>query len=109
MFVPQSVIVRKAFTLAKQIGIDVDDRIDLTHMLIPGNDITSWKDLTDEDAMRLCDAMEGFLLLTFLLAQRRGVDVAHGSFTDLRAVDGSEGEVVGSGVGAGGDEVALAE
>jgi hypothetical protein len=61
---------RKAFTLAREIGLDRQDRIDLARMLLADDDIDTWATISEEQERRLLDALEGFLLITHLLIER---------------------------------------
>lgn len=56
---------RKAHALAKQLGLSRDDRIELARVLL-WRDIESWKQLDDAQVMRLLDAMDGYVYLTYL-------------------------------------------
>ncbi len=60
----------KMYLLAMEIGLTRDDRIDLAQYILR-RDITSWKDLTDEQVLRILDALEGYQLVHHLLAVRR--------------------------------------
>lgn len=69
--VSQSPRLRKLFLLAKnEIGLTDDERIELSTYLLR-RDMTTWKQLDDEQAGRLLDALEGYLLVTELLRQRQ--------------------------------------
>lgn len=68
--VSQSARVRKLFCVAKEIGLDDEERIALSTYLLR-RDMTTWKGLTDEQASRLLDAVEGFQLISELLRQRK--------------------------------------
>jgi hypothetical protein len=63
---PQS---RKLHLRAKEIGLTRDERIDLTQFLLR-RDVTSWKQLDDDQVLRLLDCLEGYQLIEALLAQR---------------------------------------
>ena len=60
---------RKLWMLAKSLGLSHDERIELTQYLLR-RDITSWEHLTDEQVLRLLDALEGFQLISALMAMR---------------------------------------
>lgn len=62
---PQSNKRVKAYTLAKELGLDRDDRIEMAKVLL-WRDITSWKQLSDSQMERILDALEGYLLVTHL-------------------------------------------
>jgi len=57
---------RKAYALAKQIGLDRQDRISLSNMILC-YDHDSWRHISDVQLARVLDAMEGFALVTYLL------------------------------------------
>lgn len=57
---------RKLFSLADELGLNRDDRIELSRCLL-WRDITSWSSLTPEQIDRLLDALEGYVLVKFLL------------------------------------------
>ena len=65
----QTPLERKLFLMADEIGLTRNERIELAQILLR-RDITSWKNLTDEQVLRLADALEGFQLVTTLLALR---------------------------------------
>lgn len=67
----QSSIAKKAHALAKEIGLNRQDRIDLANMILPGKTVESWVELDDADFGRVLDALEGFLLITHLLREAR--------------------------------------
>jgi hypothetical protein len=60
---------RKLMALASGLQMTRDERIEFAQYLLR-RDITSWKQLTDEQVTRLLDAFEGHYLLNELLAQR---------------------------------------
>jgi len=66
---PQSLRRRKLMATASEIGLTRDERIDLASYLLR-RDITSWKQLDEDQVCRLLDALEGFELVVELLAQR---------------------------------------
>lgn len=63
---PQTDIQRKAFAIATKIGLDRQDRISLSNMVLC-MDHDSWGHLSDVQLARVLDAMEGFALITYLL------------------------------------------
>ena len=67
---PQSLRRRKLFLVAKEIGLTRDERIELAQYLLR-RDITSWKQLDEEQVLRLLDAIEGYSLIR-QLEQLRG-------------------------------------
>ena len=60
---------RKAYMVAKQIGLKDEERIDLAGYILR-RDITSWTQLDDDQIIRMLDALEGFELIVELFAQR---------------------------------------
>lgn len=68
---------KKLFLYAKRIGLSRQDRIDLGEYVLR-TDVSSWKDLDDEQVKRLLDALEGYLLVSYLLSEQ----VAHGSIAE---------------------------
>lgn len=60
---------RKLYMEAKRIGLSRDDRIELAQVILR-RDITSWKDLDDDQAIRMLDAIEGFALINWMLVGR---------------------------------------
>lgn len=60
---------RKAYTLAKEIGLSRDERMALAEYVLR-RDITSWKQLSDSQMSRLLDSMEGFTYVHSLILQR---------------------------------------
>lgn len=68
--VPQSPRQRKLFLLLKnEIGLTDDERIELAQFLLR-RDVTSYKQLDDEQVGRLLDAAEGYQLITALKEMR---------------------------------------
>ena len=69
MDAPDSVIVkrRKAMAYAKTYGLSRQDRLDLAEMILR-RDVTSWKDLDEDQLTRMLDALEGFSLISHLLS-----------------------------------------
>ncbi len=57
---------RKVLALAREIGLTVDDRMELASALL-WRDVVSWADLTDEQVSRLLDALEGYGKVRWLL------------------------------------------
>ena len=62
---------RKMFHLAAELGLDRDERIELTQYLLR-RDIESWKDLTAAQVDRVLDALEGAHLVWALISLRPG-------------------------------------
>lgn len=60
---------RKLWMLAKELGMNHDERIELTQYLLR-RDVTSWDQLTDDQVVRLLDAVEGYQLIRDLIAMR---------------------------------------
>ena len=63
---PRIVKLRKAMQYADRYGLDRDDRLHLAEVLLR-RDVTSWKQLSEPDLVRLLDALEGFALINHLL------------------------------------------
>lgn len=61
--------MRKLRLRADEIGLSRDERIDLAQYVLR-RDITSWADLDHDQVMRLLDCLEGYELVSELLAQR---------------------------------------
>lgn len=60
---------RKLFVLAKEIALTRNERMELAKAIL-WRDITSWKQLDDEQVARMLDALEGFEKVRWLLANR---------------------------------------
>ena len=60
---------RKLWMLAKGLCLSKDERLELSQYLLR-RDITSWEHLTDDQVVRLLDALEGYQLIRDLLAMR---------------------------------------
>lgn len=75
-------MLRKAFSLAKELGLSDEGRIDLATMLLPVP-VTSWRGLDDEEVGRLLDAMMGYVFCRELLDHHRGVDGLDGRSAEL--------------------------
>ena len=67
MNAPDSVTVkrRKAMAYAKTYGLSRQDRLDLAEIILR-RDVTSWKDLDDDQLTRVLDSLEGFALISHL-------------------------------------------
>lgn len=59
--------LKKIFQRCDEIGLDRDDRMELAQYLLR-RDIVSFKDLTEAQMDRMLDALEGFDLISHLLA-----------------------------------------
>lgn len=57
---------RKAYLLAKELGLTDADRMELAQYILR-RDVTTWKGLDEEQLERLLDAMSGFQLICHLL------------------------------------------
>jgi hypothetical protein len=71
--VEQTYLAKKAYTIAKQIGLTDEDRRDLA-LMVPGVDPDtggSWKALSDYEFARIVDMLEGYLLVAHLLHTRK--------------------------------------
>ena len=62
--------LRKALIYAKQYGLTRDDRMSLAQTLL-WRDVTSWTQLSDEQLIRLLDALEGHALVSHLIRDRQ--------------------------------------
>ena len=60
---------RKAYMLAKEIGLSREDRVDLASMLLRRS-VASWKELDEAQIIRLLDALEGSQLIGHLIETR---------------------------------------
>jgi hypothetical protein len=71
MATEQALVARrkKMFVLAREIGLTRDERLALSEILLR-RDIQSWKDLDDDQVVRVLDALEGWQLIDALLSQR---------------------------------------
>lgn len=58
----------KAMKYADTYGLNRDDRIELARVLL-WRDVTSWKNLTEDQLLRILDSLEGYLLVTHLIGQ----------------------------------------
>lgn len=66
----QSPQLRKLYQVLKgEIGLNDEERLELACIILR-RDITSYKDLTDEQVARLLDAAEGYEKIRYLLAIR---------------------------------------
>lgn len=57
---------KKAYTVAKELGLNREDRIELALMVLPISECKSWDDLDDHDMSRLLDALTGFVYVATL-------------------------------------------
>lgn len=55
--------------LAKEIGLEREDRMELAKAIL-WRDITSWRQLDDEQVVRMLDALEGYEKIRWLLGSR---------------------------------------
>lgn len=55
----------KALDYARRYGLTREDRISLAETLL-WRDVDSWKSLTEDELVRLLDALEGYALITHL-------------------------------------------
>jgi hypothetical protein len=65
----QSPLCRKLFLLIREVGLTREERIELAQVILH-RDITTYKGLDDEQIGRLCDALEGYEKITWLLTIR---------------------------------------
>jgi hypothetical protein len=70
---PQSAARKKAFILAREIGLTTEERQDFASMMLPGHKegIDTWSDVTDEEILRLLDGMSGYIYLRELVELHR--------------------------------------
>lgn len=66
---PQSPQRRKLYLLADEVGLDRVERLELSRYLLR-RDIGSWRELSDDQVVRLLDALEGYHLVRTLIDQR---------------------------------------
>lgn len=59
---------RKLFLVCDEVGLSTEGRLALAEMLLR-HDISSFKELSDEQVIRLLDAIEGFQLISELKRQ----------------------------------------
>lgn len=59
----------KLMKIQREIGLTRDERMELASYILR-RDITTWKTLTDDQRWRLLDALEGYELVTWMLAAR---------------------------------------
>ena len=69
----QSPQLRKLFTVAKELGLTQEERLELSCYLLR-RDIVSWGELDDGQVLRLLDAFEGFRLVSALMLMRSGAE-----------------------------------
>lgn len=60
---------RKLFVLAKEIGLEREERMELAKAIL-WRDITSWRQLDDDQVRRMLDALEGYEKIRWLLEVR---------------------------------------
>jgi hypothetical protein len=65
----QSDLERKIYLVAKEIGLERSERIELARYLLR-RDVSSWTELDPAQVCRIADALEGFQLITELIRQR---------------------------------------
>ena len=63
---PQSDLRRKAYTVAKEIGLTRTQRIELSNLVMT-YDHASWSELSEEDLARVVDAMCGYVFITYVI------------------------------------------
>ena len=69
---------RKLFKLADDIGLDRDERIEISRAVL-WRDITSWGSLTPEQVDRMLDALEGYVLVQWTIMNRGAPPSGDGS------------------------------
>lgn len=62
---PRVVKMRKAMKYAHDYGLSRDDRLGLAEVLLR-RDVTSWTELSEDQLVRLLDALEGYALVAHL-------------------------------------------
>lgn len=65
---PSDGLRRRLHALARQCGLDRDDRLEVAEVLLR-RDVGSWNDLDEAECRRLADAMEGFAFIAHLQAR----------------------------------------
>jgi len=60
---------RKLFALADEIGLDREERLEISRAIL-WRDITSWSSLTEDQVVRMLDALEGYEKVTWTLRNR---------------------------------------
>ena len=66
---PQTARERKLYAVAREIGLTRGERIEVAQYLLR-RDITSWKQLDEEQVARMLDGLEGYQLISTLLDMR---------------------------------------
>jgi hypothetical protein len=77
---PKQVKLTKAMIYARTYGLTRDDRLELAEILLR-RDVASWKDLDENQLVRLLDALEGFALVNHLRTTRNRTDPSPPSST----------------------------
>jgi hypothetical protein len=62
---PQSPLRIRAYAAATDLGLDRNERVELSEMLLK-IDVSSWRALTEEQMQRVADALEGARLVAVL-------------------------------------------
>lgn len=75
----QSPQLRKLFTVAKELGLTQEERLELASYLLR-RDVVSWGELDETQVLRLLDAFEGFRLVSALMLLRSGAEETYDSF-----------------------------
>ena len=67
---PEALVARrrKLFVVADQLHLSREERIDLASMILRRH-VSTWKELSDGQVVRLLDAMEGYALISFWRTQ----------------------------------------
>jgi hypothetical protein len=66
----RTVKLKKAMWYADAYDLDRQERLELSEMILR-RDVESWKSLTEEELVRVLDALEGFGLISHLRNQTR--------------------------------------
>lgn len=71
MAAEQDPLLIKALSLARACGLSRNERMELTNMLLPGNnDFKTWNTLTPEQLSAVAYALEGHVLILELIQMR---------------------------------------
>lgn len=65
----QSTTRKQAYAMASDLGLSRADRLELAEMLLK-TDVTSWRNLTEQQISRITDCLHGWVFVTALLEQR---------------------------------------
>lgn len=68
---PQSLILKRALARATELGLSRSDRVELSEMVLYQS-VSSWKNLSDSQLRRVCDALDGYGYVRQLLLDSEG-------------------------------------